>query len=82
MSKTDNEPGLMLVKGDDRMVMKSCSNPSDIHNWAGLLYIAVAHANGGNDASQGRAVAFSGLLQTRALVFLGEGLSGTLRVSF
>ena len=53
MSKGDKEPGLMLVKGDERLVLKSASTPSDIHNWAALLYIAIAHANGGNDLLRG-----------------------------
>ncbi|KAJ1445878.1 hypothetical protein M885DRAFT_625770 [Pelagophyceae sp. CCMP2097] len=48
MAKGDTAPGLLLVKGDDKLVLKAASKPDDIHNWAALLYIAIAHANGGN----------------------------------
>ena len=53
MNKSDKDPGLMLVKGDERLVLKSATTPSDIHNWAALLYLAIAHANGGNDVMRG-----------------------------
>ncbi|KAH8097221.1 hypothetical protein JL720_104 [Aureococcus anophagefferens] len=52
MNKSDKDPGLMLVKGDERLVLKSAAAPPDVHNWA-LLYLAIAHANGGNDVMRG-----------------------------
>ena len=30
-------------------MLKSVTGSDDAHNWAALLYIAIAHANGGND---------------------------------
>ncbi|KAJ8606212.1 hypothetical protein CTAYLR_010495 [Chrysophaeum taylorii] len=50
MSGTDRDPGIVLSKGpNDRLVLKAARSPSDIHEWAALLHIAIAHANGGND---------------------------------
>lgn len=55
---TRDEPPVIVASGDnaivlrhraDRLVLKSATTPSDIHNWAALLHIAIAHVNGGND---------------------------------
>ena len=37
----------MIVKGSDRLIMKS-SNAEELMDWAAMLYMAVAHTNGGN----------------------------------
>jgi len=39
--------GIMLVKGDDRLVLKA-ANFEDLMAWSAKLYVAVAMANGGN----------------------------------
>lgn len=45
----EGEAGVMLVKGDDRLIMKDESNKfADLMDWGGKLYYAVAMANGGN----------------------------------
>ena len=41
------EHGIMIVKGDDRLVLKADSY-SDLIDWGAKLYYAVALANGGN----------------------------------
>lgn len=38
---------IMIVKGSDRLIMKS-SNAEELMDWAAMLYMAVAHTNGGN----------------------------------
>jgi hypothetical protein len=44
-----DEAGIMLVKGDDRLIMKDDSNNfGELMDWGGKLYYAVAMANGGN----------------------------------
>lgn len=45
MSK--DEVGIMLVKGDDRLVLKG-ETFEELITWGGMLYYAVAMANGGN----------------------------------
>ncbi|KAK7249899.1 hypothetical protein SO694_00005362 [Aureococcus anophagefferens] len=37
--------GLVIRKGDDALALKG----PDLHNWAALLSVALAHANGGSD---------------------------------
>ena len=39
------DPGLVLRKGDDAIVLRG----PDLREWAALLSIAIAHANGGSD---------------------------------
>ena len=54
-----------MFLGSDRLIMKS-SNTEELMDWAAMLYMAVAHTNGGNTEmyegrGQGQSKAWVGL---------------------